>query len=307
MIMAQEDTIAAIATPIGEGGIAVIRVSGPDALAVADLGFRGKQKLSTVLTHTAHVGFFYDRTNEVIDEVIATVFRKPHSYTTEDVVEISCHGGIYITKKILGEIIMAGARMALPGEFTQRAFINGRIDLSQAEAVADLIKSHSELSHKTSIQQLHGRISHEIATLREKILNICSLLELELDFSEEGIEFKGRTVLVEEIQEIINTVDQMLSTYKVGKIYREGARIVIAGRPNAGKSSILNALINEDRSIVTNVAGTTRDIILESLIIEGVLFNIIDTADYVKAKILFEKQGIKRTEQEINKADIFSL
>ena len=198
----QNDTIAAIATPIGEGGISVIRISGPNAIAIADQKFRGKRKLYTVNTHTAHHGFFHDGTSEVIDEVVVTVFRCPHSYTSEDIVEISCHGSIFISKKILTEIISSGARMAQPGEFTKRAFINGKMDLSQAEAVADIIKANSELSLKTSVQQLQGKISQEVIALRERILNICSLLELELDFSEEGIQLSERAKIIKMINNL---------------------------------------------------------------------------------------------------------
>lgn len=300
----QEDTIAAIATPIGEGGLSVIRISGSSAIRLVDLRFRGKHKLSTALTHTVHHGFFYDGLNEVIDEVVATVFKQPHSYTSEDIVEISCHGGIFISKKILTEIITSGARMALPGEFTKRAFINGKIDLSQAEAVADIIKANTDLSLRTSIQQLQGKISREVGILREKVLNICSLLELELDFSEEDLGFVEKTKSLTEINGIISSIDNMISTYKVGRIYRDGAKVVIVGKPNVGKSSILNSLLNEDRSIVTDTPGTTRDVIQENIVINGVLFKIVDTAGLRESNDIVEKYGIKRTEEQIDSADI---
>jgi tRNA modification GTPase len=300
----QEDTISAIATPIGEGGISVIRISGPNAISIIDLKFLGKHKLSTVSTHTAHHGFFYGVAGTIIDEVVVTVFRSPHSYTSEDIVEISCHGGIFISKTILGEIITSGARMAQPGEFTKRAFINGKLDLSQAEAVADVIKASSDLSLQTSIQQLRGKISEEVIRIRDKILNICSLLELELDFSEEGIQLSERPITINMIKDVMNSIDSLVSTYKVGRIYRDGAKIVIVGKPNVGKSSILNNLLSEERSIVTNIPGTTRDVIQENLVINGVLFRIVDTAGLRKSEDVVEKSGIQRTEDQLNSADL---
>ncbi len=307
MIQSNEDTITAVATPIGEGGISVIRVSGPRAVEIADAGFAGNKALRDALTHSAHFGFFRDHLGEVIDEVVATVFRQPNSYTAEDIVEISCHGGVYITNAILKELINYGARMAMPGEFTKRAFLNGRIDLSQAEAVADLIHARSERLHRVSLQHLRGDISKEITNLRQKILSICSLLELELDFSEERLELVSERQLLAEIDSISDIIHRMLATFDLGRVYREGLKVVLVGRPNVGKSSILNRLLNYERAIVTEVPGTTRDTIEETVNVDGILFRLVDTAGLRATKDIVEVEGISRTEAEIREADIVLL
>lgn len=299
-----EDTIVAIATPIGTGALSVIRVSGKGAIAIVDSRFIGRQPLGTAASHTAHFGRFTDERKEAIDEVVATVFRAPHSYTAEDIVEISCHGGALITRRILESLLLAGARSALPGEFTRRAFLNGRIDLSQAEAVADMIQAKSELARKASFQQLSGRFSQHIGNIRDKLLKICSLLELELDFAEEGLEFTDRGKISSEIVDLIALIDDLVQSYEVGKLWRDGVSVVIAGQPNVGKSSILNALLKEARAIVTPHPGTTRDTIEENIVIDGILFRLIDTAGLRSTNDVVEIEGIQRTHSEIGRGDL---
>ncbi len=302
-----EDTIAAISTAIGEAGISVIRISGKDAIKIADKVFRGKKKLEEVKTHTAHYGSIVDSSGKVVDYVVATVFRAPHSYTGEDTVEISCHGGIFVTRKVLETILEAGARLAQPGEFTKRAFLNGRIDLSQAEAIADLIRSATDLAYQSSLSQLEGSLSRKIKKMRDDLINLCSLVELELDFADEDLEFVDKPELANKIREVISEIDELIETFKYGKIYREGIKVVIAGKPNAGKSSLLNALLNENRAIVSNIPGTTRDIIEESLNIDGVLFRVIDTAGLRETYDIIEQEGVRRAEEQLRKADMILL
>lgn len=302
-----EDTIVAIATPIGEGGISVIRLSGTNAVAIAERCFRGASRLGAARSHTAHFGSIVDSDGMMLDEGVLTVFRAPHSYTREDVVEVSCHGGVYVTRRVLELFLRSGCRHAAPGEFTKRAFLNGRIDLSQAEAVADLIRSRSEMSRRVSIIQLQGKIADKVKALREKLINLCSLIELELDFVEEGLEFADASRVRVEIEDTIRFITLMVDSYSVGKIYREGVRVVLTGKPNVGKSSILNSLLNENRAIVTDIPGTTRDTIEENIIIEGVLFTLIDTAGMREDPDLIEGEGIARAQQQIENADITLL
>jgi len=302
-----DDTIAAISTAIGEAGISVIRISGKDAIKIADKVFRGKRKLEEVKTHTAHYGKIVDSSGKVVDYVVATVFRSPHSYTGEDVVEISCHGGIFVTRKVLEAILEAGARLAQPGEFTKRAFLNGKIDLSQAEAIADLIRSATDLAYQSSLSQLEGSISRKIKKMRDDLINLCSLVELELDFADEDLEFVDKPELANKIRDAIAEIDELIETFKYGKIYREGIKVVIAGKPNAGKSSLLNALLNENRAIVSDIPGTTRDVIEESLNIEGVLFKVIDTAGLRETYDIIEQEGVRRAEEQLRKADMILL
>ncbi len=304
MINSQNDVIAAIATPIGEGGISVIRVSGEDAARFVDQRFAGRVALSTANTHTAHLGNIVTREREIVDQVVAIVYRGPHSYTGEDTVEICCHGGVYVTKKILEAILQAGARMAEPGEFTKRAFLNGKLDLVQAEAVADLIHSKTDFSYKTSLHQVQGKLSATINGLRENLIDVCSLLELELDFSEEGIELTSATRVRAKIYEVIAKAQELLSSYRYGKVSREGIHVVITGKPNVGKSSIINNLLQENRAIVTEIPGTTRDIIQENLNIDGVLFVISDTAGIRDSSDRIESEGISRTINQIGSADL---
>ncbi|MFI5253229.1 MAG: tRNA uridine-5-carboxymethylaminomethyl(34) synthesis GTPase MnmE [Bacteroidota bacterium] len=303
-IVSNDDTIAAIATPIGVGGISVIRVSGKTAFEVADKGFRGAVSLSLAPSHTIHFGKFVNSSGEIIDKILASVFRSPNSYTSDDTVEISCHGGIFLTRNILDLLLQYGARMAEPGEFTRRAFLNGRIDLTQAEAIADLIHSGSEVSRKVSLQQLEGRLSGKINEFREVLIRICSLLELELDFTEEGLEFIDKSNIIKELDILLSNLEDLLGTYSTGKIYREGVKVVLTGKPNVGKSSLLNLLLNENRAIVTEIPGTTRDVIEENIILEGILFKLVDTAGIRKSADIVEIEGIRRSESQTEDADI---
>ncbi len=305
----QEDTIAAIATPVGEGGISVIRVSGKDAIEMVDRLFEGKKRIKEMTSHSAAFGNIIDAGNKrrVLDEVVAVVFRSPNSYTGEDVVEISCHGGMLITRSILNSLLDAGARHAQPGEFTKRAFLNRRIDLSQAEAVADVIQARTELAHRSSIDQLQGRLSKEIREIRNNILNFCSLIELELDFAEEDIELASRHDFITRTEKVLCRLQELIYSFNVGKVYRDGIKVVLAGKPNAGKSSLLNMLLQENRAIVTDIPGTTRDTIEESLNIDGVLFRVIDTAGLRVTDDPVESEGVRRTMQQIERADMAIL
>jgi len=301
------DTIAAVATPLGEGGISVIRISGKEAFDIADKIFIGKGKLGELPSHTAHYGKVVDDEGRFVDEVVAVTFRNPNSYTCEDVVELSCHGGYLVTQKVLQLSMIAGARLAEPGEFTKRAFLNGRLDLSQAEAVADLIHSQSEAAYRSSVRQLSGVLSREIKAIRDELLNLVSLLELELDFSDEDVEFANRGVLADRLENAIGNTETLLSSYSIGKIYKEGVRVTIAGKPNAGKSSLLNALLEEDRAIVSPIPGTTRDTISESMSMNGVLFRLTDTAGLRETADLIEHEGVERAEKEAGQSDIVLL
>ena len=255
-------------------------------------------------SHTAHVGYIVDQSGLPVDEVIAMVYRAPHSYTAEDSVEISCHGGLLVTRKVLEAILGSDCRLAEPGEFTKRAFLNGRIDLSQAEAVADLIYSRSEASHRTSMQQLSGRLSEEINRIRNELIETASLLELELDFAEEDIELANKGEITRRLTSATEGLDRLIDSYTYGRIYREGVKVVISGRPNVGKSSLLNALLNENRAIVTESPGTTRDTIEESIAISGILYRLVDTAGLCETIDVAEKEGVKRAESQIASADL---
>jgi tRNA modification GTPase len=292
-----------LATPAGLGAIGVIRLSGTNAIAIANQCFAGKN-LTTVASHTAHFGRLV-QAEEIIDEVLATVFVEPKSYTGENTVEISCHGSTYIQQRILEVLINAGARLAQPGEFTLRAFLNGKLDLTQAEAVADLIASNSEMSHKTAMNQMRGGFSKEIAMLREKLINFASLIELELDFSEEDVEFASRPELQTLVSNLHKMLLQLVETFKMGNAIKNGVPTVIAGKPNAGKSTLLNALIKEDRAIVSAIAGTTRDTIEESFTLGGIVYRLIDTAGIREHTAdLIESIGIEKTYEKIKQASI---
>ncbi len=298
-----DDTICALATAAGVGAIGVIRISGKKALSISSNCFEGKD-LSNVASHTAHFGRFKQK-HIVIDEVLATVFVEPKSYTGEHTVEISCHGSPYIQQKILETLVENGARLALPGEFTLRAFLNGKLDLTQAEAVADLIASDSEMSHKTAMNQMRGGFSKEIANLREKLINFASLIELELDFSEEDVEFASRPELHTLVSNLHDMLRALAVSFKTGNAIKNGVPTVIAGKPNAGKSTLLNALIKEDRAIVSDIAGTTRDTIEEVFSIGGINFRLIDTAGIrTHTADLIESIGIEKTYEKIRLASI---
>ncbi len=298
-----QDTIVALATPPGVGAIGVIRLSGKEAIKIADELFYGKQ-LSQQASHTIHFGSIKDDDGKIIDEVLASLFVEPRSYTKENVVEFSCHGSNYIIQNIIRLCIQKGARMAQPGEFTLRAFLNGQMDLSQAEAVADLIASNSDSSHALAMSQLRGGISNEIADLRQQLIDFASLIELELDFSEEDVEFANRDELKALVLKIQKLLGNLLQSFQLGNAIKEGISTVIAGRPNAGKSTLLNVLLNEERAIVSEIAGTTRDTIEEVLNINGVQFRLIDTAGIRDAKDTIEAVGVERTLEKIKQSTI---
>ncbi|MBI2619107.1 MAG: tRNA uridine-5-carboxymethylaminomethyl(34) synthesis GTPase MnmE [Ignavibacteriales bacterium] len=302
-----DDTIVAIATPPGEGGISVVRLSGPEAIPFASKGFSGKGKLAKARSHTAHFGRFHDQDGHTIDDVVVTLFREPRSYTGQDVVEISCHGGVFITRRILEAFLRLGVRLAAPGEFTKRAFLNGKIDLSQAEAVADLIHAKSGRSHKASLRQLNGELSKRITDLRSKLIEITGLLELELDFVEDGLEFADKKKIEEQMTGAVAQIGGLLATYKTGRLYREGVKVVLAGMPNVGKSSLLNALLRENRAIVTDIPGTTRDTIEEDLIIQGLMFKVVDTAGLRETVDQIEQEGVRRSHDQVRISDLLLL
>ena len=296
-------TIVAIATAQGEGALGVIRLSGKESIEVANSVFKGKNLLKQA-SHTIHYGFIMAG-DKTIDEVIVSIFKAPKSYTTEDSIEISCHGSLYIQEQIVSLLITKGARLANPGEFTLRAFLNGRIDLSQAEAVADLIASNSEGSKQIALNQLRGGFANELSLLREELVNFASLIELELDFSEEDVDFADRDALIALIQKIITKLTPLIASFKLGNAIKNGINVAIVGKPNAGKSTLLNALLNEERAIVSEIAGTTRDTIEETLNINGILFRFIDTAGLREATDTIEKIGVEKAFAEIDKSSVY--
>ena len=302
-----EDTIAAIATPLGEGGLAVIRLSGPSAVAVADACFRGSGRspapLATAPTHTVHHGWIL-RGGDRVDEVLVTLMRAPRTYTREDVVEISCHGGLLPARFVLETVLAGGARLAHPGEFTQRAFLNGRLDLAQAEAVADLIHSRTELALRAAHEQLAGKLSQRINHLREDLLLALAHVEAHLDFPEEDIAPDTRQQLLARLERGGEFMDGLLRTAQEGRILRRGVRAVITGPPNAGKSSLLNQLLGHDRAIVTPLPGTTRDTIEETANIRGLPVVLVDTAGLRAAGDEIEAEGIRRSRESIERADL---
>lgn len=307
--MSSINTICAIATPAGQGAISVIRVSGPDAIIAGDKIFssikKGK-KLKTQKSGTLHFGQLMDN-NEIVDEVIISIYKSPNSYTGEDAIEISCHGSVYIQQRVLQLLLKNDIKLALPGEFTQRAFLNGKMDLSQAEAVADLIASSSAASHKIAINQIRGGFSEELNLLRDKLIEFISLIELELDFSEEDVEFADRNRLQDLLSNIKLKIEKLISSFKLGNVIKNGVPVAIIGEPNVGKSTLLNALFNEEKAIVSEIAGTTRDAIEDVLNIEGVLFRFMDTAGLRKTTDIIESLGIEKTAQKIRQADLILL
>ena len=294
------DTIVALSTPPGAGAIALVRLSGPQAIALTDAVFAGK-RLADQPGHTLHYGTIRDG-QRILDEVVVSLFRGPHSYTREDVVEISTHGSDYIVQEVLGLLLRQGARLAEAGEFTKRAFLHGAFDLAQAEAVADLIAADSALSHQVALHQMRGGFSQELKDLRGRLVHFAALLELELDFGEEDVEFADRTGLVQLLQEVQALVRRLLRSFELGNVIKNGLTTVIAGRPNAGKSTLLNALLNEDRAIVSDVAGTTRDLIEDEVSIEGIRFRFVDTAGLRDTTDVVESIGVERTRQRVLQA-----
>ncbi len=296
-------TIAAPATAPG-GAIAVIRVSGPQSIAATDAIFT-PVPLAGAAARTVHFGRIKDRAaDEVIDEVLVTLFRAPNSYTGEDVVEIACHGSLFVVSAILRLLFAQGVEQASPGEFTRRAFLNGKMDLTQAEAVADLIASENAAAHRVAIQQMRGGYAAELAALRDKLLHISSLLELELDFSEEDVEFADRRTLLGLIGEITERCTTLSDSFRLGNVIKNGVPVAIVGAPNVGKSTLLNALVGEERAIVSDIAGTTRDTIEETLIIDGITFRFVDTAGLRHTSDTIEAMGIERTRERIVRAAV---
>ena len=302
--MTDNSTIYALATAAGNGAIAVIRLSGNEAVQIADTLFKGKnKKLATQKNFTVHFGSLVHK-EELLDEVLVSLFKKPHSYTGEDVVEISCHGSVYIQQRIMQALSENGARLATPGEFTMRAFLNGKMDLSQAEAVADLIASQSAASHKIAFEQMKGGFSSELETLRGKLLHFISLIELELDFAEEEVEFADRKQFHKLLSEINTHITLLINSFSYGNVVKSGVPVAIAGRTNVGKSTLLNALLNEEKAIVSDIAGTTRDVIEDTITMEGITFRFIDTAGIRHTTDAIETIGIERTFDRISKARI---
>lgn len=297
------DTIVALATPPGIGAIGVIRLSGQDAIRICNRFFFGKN-LEEQDSHTIHLGTIRDEKNIILDEVLVSLFVAPKSYTKENVIEISCHGSNYILQSIIQLFLRNGARTAHRGEFTMRAFLNGQLDLSQAEAVADLIASDSEKSHELALKQMRGGFSQEIAKLRQELIDFASLIELELDFGEEDVEFANRDKLRALVEQIRGLLQRLIESFTLGNVLKNGVQTVIAGRPNAGKSTLLNALLNEERAIVSDIAGTTRDTIEESLNINGVLFRLVDTAGIREAQDTIEAIGVEKTMEKIGQSSL---
>jgi len=297
-------TIIALATPPGVGAIGVIRLSGPAAITITDQVFKGKV-LADQASHTIHFGRIVTAQGEIIDEVVVSLYRNPRSYTGEDIIEISCHGSPYILHAVMDVCITAGAVPAQPGEFTQRAFLNGKMDLTQAEAVADLIASQSRSAQKAAMHNLRGGFSNELKDMREELIHFTALIELELDFSEEDVEFADRSQLYALVGALMQKTDQLMHSFQLGNVVKNGVNVAIVGKPNAGKSTLLNALLNEERAIVSDIAGTTRDTIEEVMNIEGILFRFIDTAGIREHSTdVIEHIGMERSLKKAAEADL---
>jgi len=307
-MMIRTDTIIALATPAGAGAIAVIRLSGPDAITIVSMHFESVSGkiLENQKSHTIHLGYIKDGQN-VMDQALISIFKNPHSYTGENVIEISCHGSPYIQQQIVQLFLRNGCRTADAGEFTLRAFLNGKMDLSQAEAVADLISSDNAASHQIAVQQMRGGFSNEIKQLRTELLNFASLIELELDFSEEDVEFADRTQFKELLTRIQKVLQGLIDSFAVGNVIKNGIPVAIVGEPNVGKSTLLNAFLNEERALVSDIAGTTRDTIEDEISIGGIGFRFIDTAGIRETKDVVEGMGIKRTFEKIEQAQVVLL
>lgn len=300
------DTIASISTPMGEGAIAIVRLSGNDAISIADKLYKGKHQLSDVASHTINYGHIIDpASNEIIEEVMVAVMRAPRTYTREDIVEINCHGGIMTVNRVLELALTNGARLAEPGEFTKRAFLNGRIDLSQAEATMDFIRSKTDRASRVAMQQIEGRLSVLIKSLRQSILEILAQVEVNIDYPEyDDVEEATNTFLMEEARKIEGSITNLLQTANQGKILREGLSTVIVGKPNVGKSSMLNNLIQDNKAIVTEIAGTTRDVLEEYVNVRGVPLRLVDTAGIRETEDIVEKIGVERSREALKKADL---
>lgn len=299
------DTICAPATGSGMSAIAVLRISGKEAVKITSSIF--SKSLENTVSHTLHFGLIKDKQGEIIDEVVVSIFLGNKSFTGEETVEISCHGAMYIQQKILQLLIQQGCRMANPGEFTYRAFVNGKMDLSQAEAVADLIASESQKAHDVAMLQMRGKFSSELQLLREKLIHFASMVELELDFGEEDVEFADRSELKALVQEVIRYIERLIQSFELGNAIKNGVPVAIVGAPNTGKSTLLNQLLGEERAIVSNIAGTTRDVIEETLNIDGILFRLIDTAGIREHAEEIEAMGIERSKQKIEQAQIVAV
>lgn len=296
-----EDTIVAVSTPHGIGGIAVLRISGSKAIEIVNSAWQGKS-LIDAKSHTAHLGYIVDAEGNAIDQVVATIFRNPKSFTGEDTVEIACHGSLWIQKELMNELIRRGCRPARGGEFSQRAFINGKLDLAEAEGVADLIASSSRAAHRVAMSQMRGDFSDKLSSLRQQLLEFVSLLELELDFSEEDVEFADRSRLINLAADVKDTVDNLADSFSIGATLKDGIPVAIAGVTNVGKSTLLNRLLHEEKAIVSNIHGTTRDFVEDTIEIKGILFRFIDTAGLRETSDIVENLGIERAEKKIKDA-----
>lgn len=306
-VLTQCDTIAAIATPIGEGGISIIRVSGENALEIVNKIFRGAN-LNKVASHTIHYGHIIDYANkDVVDEVLVTVMLAPKTFTRENTVEVSCHGGLLVTQKILQLILDNGARMATPGEFTKRAFINGRIDLTQAESIMDIIEAKTDRARQVAMKQLEGGLLFEIRKLRQELLNTMAHEEVNIDYPEYDMDDVTSKEMYDKAQQVIKEIDKLLATAQEGKVVRSGLATAIVGRPNVGKSSLLNYLSKEEKAIVTNIAGTTRDTLEEYVSLKGILLKLIDTAGIRQTDDIVEKIGVERSKRAITESDLVLL
>lgn len=301
------DTITAISTALGEGGIAIVRVSGENAINIVDTRFKSKRRLVNAESHTINYGYFTDLSGNVIDEVLISIMRAPKTYTTEDIVEVNCHGGMIAARKILDVLLESGTRLAEPGEFTKRAFLNGRIDLAQAEAVIDLIRSKTDKAMSVAMKQVEGSLSRKIKDLRHTLLEILAHIEVTIDYPEHDVESVTHDFLLDSSVKVKQEIEKLLNTSNEGKILREGISTTIIGRPNVGKSSLLNALIRENRAIVTEIPGTTRDIIEEYINIRGIPLKLIDTAGIRETDDFVEKIGVERSRKALEDADLVLL
>lgn len=307
MNLLNNDVIVALATPVGEGAISIIRISGNGAIEKVDSIFDGKIKLTEAKTHTLHYGNILNNNHKIIDDVLVSVFKNPNSYTGEDAIEISSHSSTIVVKNIIETLVAKNVRLAEPGEFTKRAFLNGKLDLTQAEAVADIINSRTEASLRGARNQLDGVLSKKIDTLRSQLINSTSLIELELDFAEEDLEFVSKSKVLSEIENIISEIDNLLATYSFGRVIRDGVNVAIVGKPNVGKSSLLNYILKESRAIVSEIPGTTRDVIREEVSIDGILFKLFDTAGIRLTDDAVEKEGVERSRNAVKNSDVIIL